>query len=180
MANLAFNGGSAVRTKPYPAWPRSGDEEKQWLDKVLKSGRWFAGLQGDDPEALGTLFAKRFADLHAARHALPVSNGSVAIEVALRALDIRHRGPEIISCPTCGRTGIDLFSLAREVEEYIQTMKSPLKVAVMGCVVNGPGEAAAAVTPTPPPMPPMMEPALEPVTTRGSKPCFSSSSMTPM
>ena len=48
------------------------------------------------------------------------------------------------ACPTCGRTGIDLFSLAQEVENYIQTMKSPLKVAVMGCVVNGPGEAREA------------------------------------
>jgi dTDP-4-amino-4,6-dideoxygalactose transaminase len=92
MAKLALNGAAAVRTNPYPDWPRGGDEEKQWLDKVLKSNCWFAGLQGDDPEALGTLFAKRFAGLHAARHALPVSNGSVAIEVALRALDIQPVG----------------------------------------------------------------------------------------
>ena len=98
MANLALNGGTAVRAKPYPAWPRGGDEERHWLDKVLKSNRWFAGLQGDDPEALGTLLAKRFADLHAARHALPVSNGSVAIEVALRALDIQP-GDEVIVPP---------------------------------------------------------------------------------
>ena len=98
MANLALNGGTAVRTKPYPDWPRGGDEERQWLDKVLQSNRWFAGLQGDDPEALGTLLAKRFAGLHAARHALPVSNGSVAIEVALRALDIRP-GQEVIVPP---------------------------------------------------------------------------------
>ena len=98
MANLALNGGTAVRTKTYPSWPRGGYKEKQWLDKVLKSDRWFAGLQGDDPEALGTLLAKRFADLHTARHALPVSNGSVAIEVALRALDIRP-GQEVIVPP---------------------------------------------------------------------------------
>ena len=56
MEKLALNGGTPVRTKPYPGWPRGGAEEKQWLDKVLKSDRWFAGLQGDDPEALGTLF----------------------------------------------------------------------------------------------------------------------------
>jgi len=98
MAKLALNGGPPVRTKPYPDWPRGGVEEKQWLDKVLKSDRWFAGLQGDDPEALGTLFGKRFGDLHAARHALPVSNGSTAIEVALRALDIRP-GDEVIVPP---------------------------------------------------------------------------------
>ena len=98
MANLALNGGTAVRTKSYPGWPRGGDEEKQWLDKVLKSNRWFAGLQGDDPEALGTLLAKRFANLHGARYALPVSNGSTAIEVALRSLDIRP-GQEVIVPP---------------------------------------------------------------------------------
>lgn len=98
MAKLALNGAAAVRTKPYPCWPRGGAEEKRWLDKVLKSNRWFAGLQGDDPDALGTLFGKRFAELHAARHALPVSNGSVAIEVALRALEIRP-GDEVIVPP---------------------------------------------------------------------------------
>ncbi|MGI9570743.1 MAG: flavodoxin-dependent (E)-4-hydroxy-3-methylbut-2-enyl-diphosphate synthase [Desulfobulbia bacterium] len=73
----------------------------------------------------------------------PVEEIRVAFEL-LRSLKIRERGPELISCPTCGRTGIDLFSLAQEVEDYIQTMKSPLKVAVMGCVVNGPGEAREA------------------------------------
>jgi (E)-4-hydroxy-3-methylbut-2-enyl-diphosphate synthase len=73
----------------------------------------------------------------------PVEEVRVAYEL-LRSLKIRERGPELISCPTCGRTGIDLFALAREVEEYIQTMESPLKVAVMGCVVNGPGEAREA------------------------------------
>ncbi|NNK58455.1 MAG: flavodoxin-dependent (E)-4-hydroxy-3-methylbut-2-enyl-diphosphate synthase [Desulfobulbaceae bacterium] len=73
----------------------------------------------------------------------PVEEIRVAYEL-LRSLKIRERGPELISCPTCGRTGIDLFALAQEVEEYIQTMKSPLKVAVMGCVVNGPGEAREA------------------------------------
>jgi len=98
MAKLALNGAAAVRTKPYPDWPRGGVEEKQWLDKVLNSNRWFAGLQGDDPEALGTLFGKRFAELHGSRHALPVSNGSVAIEVALRALGIRP-GDEVIVPP---------------------------------------------------------------------------------
>ena len=62
----------------------------------------------------------------------------------LRSLRIRERGPEMISCPTCGRTKIDLFPLAEEVEKYLQTMETTLKVAVMGCVVNGPGEAREA------------------------------------
>jgi (E)-4-hydroxy-3-methylbut-2-enyl-diphosphate synthase len=62
----------------------------------------------------------------------------------LRALNIRHRGPELISCPTCGRCQVNLFNLADEVEHHIQTMEAPLKIAVMGCVVNGPGEAKEA------------------------------------
>ena len=62
----------------------------------------------------------------------------------LRSLRIRERGPEMISCPTCGRTRIDLFPMAEEIERVLQTMKSTLKVAVMGCVVNGPGEAREA------------------------------------
>lgn len=62
----------------------------------------------------------------------------------LSALDLRRRGPEIISCPTCGRTKVDLISLAKKVEEKIADNPKPLKVAVMGCIVNGPGEAADA------------------------------------
>lgn len=62
----------------------------------------------------------------------------------LRALNIRERGPELVSCPTCGRCEINLFALAEEVERHLQTMAEPLKVAVMGCVVNGPGEAKEA------------------------------------
>ncbi len=73
----------------------------------------------------------------------PVEEVRVGFEL-LRSLKIRERGPELISCPTCGRTGIDLFSLAAEVENFVQTMESPLKVAVMGCAVNGPGEAKEA------------------------------------
>ncbi len=73
----------------------------------------------------------------------PVEEIRVGFEL-LRSLKIRERGPELISCPTCGRTQIDLFSIAEEVERYVQTMEKPIKVAVMGCVVNGPGEAKEA------------------------------------
>ena len=62
----------------------------------------------------------------------------------LAALDLRRRSPELISCPTCGRCQVDLIGLARQVEERITNLDKPLKVAVMGCVVNGPGEAADA------------------------------------
>lgn len=62
----------------------------------------------------------------------------------LRALNIRRVGPDIVSCPTCGRCEIDLAGLADQVERELRGMKIPLKVALMGCVVNGPGEAAEA------------------------------------
>ncbi len=73
----------------------------------------------------------------------PVEEIRVCYEL-LRALKIRERGPELISCPTCGRCQINLFGLAEKVEAHIQKMETPLKVAVMGCVVNGPGEAKEA------------------------------------
>ena len=62
----------------------------------------------------------------------------------LSALGLRERGPEIISCPTCGRCQVDLIGLAKQVEERLAVVEKPMSVAVMGCVVNGPGEAADA------------------------------------
>lgn len=62
----------------------------------------------------------------------------------LASLDARRRSPEIISCPTCGRCQVDLIGLAHQVEERLASVRKPIKVAVMGCVVNGPGEAADA------------------------------------
>ena len=73
----------------------------------------------------------------------PVEEIWVAYEI-LRALHLRQRGPEIISCPTCGRCQIDLFGLAEAAEKRLRSLKTPLKVAIMGCVVNGPGEAREA------------------------------------
>lgn len=62
----------------------------------------------------------------------------------LNSLGLRRRGPEMISCPTCGRTEVDLIGLANKVEKELAKIKDPIKVAVMGCVVNGPGEAREA------------------------------------
>jgi (E)-4-hydroxy-3-methylbut-2-enyl-diphosphate synthase len=62
----------------------------------------------------------------------------------LGALNLRRRTPELISCPTCGRCKVDMIPIAREVEERLANVAAPVKVAVMGCVVNGPGEAADA------------------------------------
>jgi len=73
----------------------------------------------------------------------PVSEIGIAYGI-LRALKIRRIGPDIISCPTCGRCEIDLFKLSEVVENKLAGMKSYLRIALMGCVVNGPGEAAEA------------------------------------
>ena len=62
----------------------------------------------------------------------------------LGALGLRNRMPELVSCPTCGRCQVDLISMAKEVEARLADVDEPLKVAVMGCVVNGPGEAKEA------------------------------------
>ncbi len=73
----------------------------------------------------------------------PVTEVFAAYQI-LQSLGLRRRGVELISCPTCGRTEIDLEKLAVAVENRLQHITAPLKVAVMGCVVNGPGEARAA------------------------------------
>ena len=62
----------------------------------------------------------------------------------LKAAGLRHDGVNIVACPTCGRTRIDLIGLANRVEEALKNCKKPITVAVMGCVVNGPGEAREA------------------------------------
>ncbi len=62
----------------------------------------------------------------------------------LKAVNVRVETPQIVSCPTCGRTKIDLVSLANQVETAVRDIKKPIKIAVMGCVVNGPGEAKEA------------------------------------
>lgn len=73
----------------------------------------------------------------------PVLEVKAGYEI-LRALEIRKRGPELVSCPTCGRTEIDLIPLVEKVDSFISTLPHNIKVAVMGCVVNGPGEAREA------------------------------------
>ncbi len=73
----------------------------------------------------------------------PVDEVRIAYGI-LRALDIRRVGPDIVSCPTCGRCEIDLVRLVNEVERRLTGMRDPLKVALMGCAVNGPGEASEA------------------------------------
>ena len=73
----------------------------------------------------------------------PVKEIKVAKEI-LKDCNLYKKTPTLIACPTCGRTQIDLIPIAKEVEEFLQTIESDITVAVMGCVVNGPGEAREA------------------------------------
>jgi len=93
---------------------------------------------------IGALLAEGIGDtLRVSLTADPVEEVRTAWGI-LRALDLRQRGPRLISCPTCGRTEVDLTRIASEVEERLQEFTAPIRVAVMGCVVNGPGEARQA------------------------------------
>lgn len=73
----------------------------------------------------------------------PVKEVYAAFDI-LKAIGMKNDSPYLISCPTCGRTRIDLVGLANQVEERLRDCKKPIKVAVMGCIVNGPGEAREA------------------------------------
>ena len=93
---------------------------------------------------IGGLLALGIGDtMRVSLSANPVEEVYAAKEI-LKAAGVRKEGAELVSCPTCGRTRIDLIALANEVEERLKTVDKPITVAVMGCVVNGPGEASAA------------------------------------
>jgi (E)-4-hydroxy-3-methylbut-2-enyl-diphosphate synthase len=93
---------------------------------------------------LGILLAEGIGDtLRVSLTADPAEEVTVGWEI-LAALDIRRRSPELVSCPTCGRCEVDMVPIAQEVERRLRTMRTPVKVAVMGCAVNGPGEARDA------------------------------------
>ena len=73
----------------------------------------------------------------------PIKEVKAAKEI-LSSVGLQQYGPVLISCPTCGRTQVKLIDMAEEVEKRIEKFKKPIKVAVMGCAVNGPGEAREA------------------------------------
>jgi (E)-4-hydroxy-3-methylbut-2-enyl-diphosphate synthase len=110
---------------------------------VTEAGTALAGTVKSSV-GLGVLLAEGIGDtLRVSLTADPVDEVLVAWEI-LAALDIRRRSPELISCPTCGRCEIDLIPIAQEIERRLRTRTTAVKVAVMGCVVNGPGEAREA------------------------------------
>lgn len=93
---------------------------------------------------IGTLLAEGIGDtIRVSLTDDPVKEVEVGKEI-LRSLNLASRTVELIACPTCGRLEVDLFSIVRELEEKLAHVKKPVTVAVLGCVVNGPGEASAA------------------------------------
>ena len=93
---------------------------------------------------LGVLLDEGIGDtIRVSLTADPVEEVRVAWDI-LSSLDIRRRGPELVSCPTCGRCEVDLIPIAEEVSRRLADVRSPIKVAVMGCIVNGPGESRDA------------------------------------
>ncbi len=93
---------------------------------------------------IGSLLSQGIGDtLRVSLTGDPLEEVRVGYEI-LKSLNLRERGPVIVSCPTCGRTEIEVSKIAAEVEKKVSHLKAPLRIAVMGCVVNGPGEAREA------------------------------------
>src|SRR4030081_2067068 len=110
---------------------------------VTEAGPAFQGTV-KSAVAFGALLAEGIGDtIRVSLSAPPVEEVKVGISI-LESLGMRQRGLEIVSCPSCGRAQVDVYKLAEEVTAGLEGMEVPLRVAVMGCVVNGPGEAREA------------------------------------
>lgn len=110
---------------------------------VTEAGTYTGGIV-KSAVGLGTLLAEGIGDtIRVSLTDSPVEEVKAGFMI-LKALGLRKRGINFVSCPTCGRTQIDLISLAKEVEKRLENFDKPLTIAVMGCAVNGPGEAKHA------------------------------------
>ena len=110
---------------------------------ITEAGTLFSGTI-KSAAGLGALFAEGIGDtMRVSLTADPLEEVKVGWEI-LKALEMRKRGVNIVSCPTCGRIKFDCTRIALEIERRLSHIREPLKVAVMGCVVNGPGEAMEA------------------------------------
>lgn len=110
---------------------------------VTEAGALYPGIV-KSALGIGMLLAEGIGDtIRVSLTRDPVEEVRVGYEI-LKALGIRQHGPEIISCPTCGRCNIDLFDIVEQVEKSLLLNPLPLKLAIMGCLVNGPGEAKEA------------------------------------
>jgi (E)-4-hydroxy-3-methylbut-2-enyl-diphosphate synthase len=110
---------------------------------ITEAGTAFSGTIKSSI-GLGILLNKGIGDtLRVSLSDDPIEEVIVAKEI-LKNCNLYNKAPTLVSCPTCGRTQIDLIPMAKEVEEYLKTINYPITVAVMGCAVNGPGEARNA------------------------------------
>jgi (E)-4-hydroxy-3-methylbut-2-enyl-diphosphate synthase len=110
---------------------------------ITEAGTLFSGTV-KSAAGLGALLARGLGNtIRISLSADPIEEVKVAREL-LKAFGLISNAATLISCPTCGRLDIDLFKIANEVEEYISKIKAPIKVSVLGCAVNGPGEAREA------------------------------------
>lgn len=110
---------------------------------ITESGTLFSGTV-KSAAGLGAILAQGIGStLRISLSADPVEEVKVAREL-LKTFGLAANAATLISCPTCGRIEIDLISIANEIEDYISTIKAPIKVSVLGCAVNGPGEAKEA------------------------------------
>jgi (E)-4-hydroxy-3-methylbut-2-enyl-diphosphate synthase len=110
---------------------------------ITEAGTQFSGTV-KSCIGMGLLLAEGIGDtIRVSLATDPVEEVRVAYEM-LKALELRSRGPVVIACPTCGRLEVDLFKIAAEIEQATAHIKMPLSLAVMGCAVNGPGEAREA------------------------------------
>ena len=110
---------------------------------VTEAGGLYSGIVKSSL-GIGMLLAEGIGDtIRVSLTRDPVEEVRVGFEI-LKGLGLRQHGPEIISCPTCGRCNIELFDVAEKVEKALLLKSVPVKLAIMGCVVNGPGEAAEA------------------------------------
>lgn len=138
----------SVKAFDVPTTIRAYELVSEKVDYPLHLGITEAGLPqtGAIRSALGIglLLAQGIGDtIRVSLTGDPVEEVRVGQEI-LKSLNLREFGPTIISCPTCGRCEIDLISLTKKVEQKVKNINAPLKIAVMGCVVNGPGEARYA------------------------------------
>lgn len=110
---------------------------------ITEAGTAFSGTVASSI-GLGVLLRQGIGDtIRVSLSDNPVQEIKVAKEI-LKDCKLYHKSPKLIACPTCGRTQIDLIPIAKEVEDFLQDIESDITVAVMGCAVNGPGEASQA------------------------------------
>ena len=110
---------------------------------VTEAGTEYMGII-KSAVGIGTLLAEGIGDTLRVSLTAPPEREVKAGLAILKTLGLRRHGPELISCPTCGRTKIELIQIAGEVERRLESIDRDIVVAVMGCAVNGPGEARRA------------------------------------